>query len=301
MSNEQISPAAGPAEAATALYHQLIAAWNRRDAHAFAAGFAEGARVVGFDGSEIGGCAQVAAEIGQIFAHHQTGAYVGLVREVHALGADVVLLRAAVGMVPPGQADLNPALNAIQSLVASRREGGWRIELFQNTPAQFHGRPELAEQLTAELRALLGAGDVLLRAVGDADLPILYEQQRDPEACAMANFPSREREPFMAHWAKVLADPDNVKQAILVGGLVAGNMLCFGPPGEREIGYWLGRQFWGQGVATRALRALLGQLEERPLHAYVARGNLASRRVLEKCGFVLHSQDEHEYRLELSA
>lgn len=282
-----------------ALYHGLIAAWNRRDAHAFAAGFAEGAQVVGFDGSEMGGRAQVAAELGQIFAHHQTGAYVGLVRELRQLGHDTTLLRAAVGMVPPGQSSLNPALNAIQSLVASRRDGAWRIELFQNTPAQFHGRPELAEQLTAELQALLGAGDVLLRAVGDADLPILYEQQLDPEACAMANFPSREREPFMAHWAKVLADPGNLTQVILVGGLVAGNIVCFGPPDERLVGYWLGRQFWGQGVATRALGALLGLLEERPLFAYVARQNPASRRVLEKCGFVVQAEEADEYWLKL--
>lgn len=288
-------------EAATALYHQLIAAWNCRDARAFAATLAEHAQVIGFDGSEMSGRAQVAAEIGRIFGHHQTGAYLGLVREARALGADTALLRAAVGMVPPGQLDLNPAVNAIQSLVASRREGAWQIELFQNTPAQFHGRPELAEQLTGELRALIGVGDVLLRTVGDADLPILFEQQLDPEACAMANFPPREREAFMAHWAKILADPSLVKQTILVGGLVAGSIVCYGPPGEREIGYWLGRRFWGQGVATRALRALLGQVEERPLFAYVARQNLASRRVLEKCGFVLQSEDAQEFRLELEA
>ena len=62
------------------------------------------------------------------------------------------MLRAVAGMVPAGQDDLLPALNAVQSLVAVQREGQWRIALFQNTPAAFHGRPEAVEALTEELR-----------------------------------------------------------------------------------------------------------------------------------------------------
>jgi hypothetical protein len=58
-------------------------------------------------------------------------------------------------MVPPEQADLNPAANAVQTLVVVRRDDRWRIALFQNTPAQFHGRPHLSEALTEELRQLL--------------------------------------------------------------------------------------------------------------------------------------------------
>jgi len=77
------------------------------------------------------------------------------VREVRFLSTDIALLRAVVGMVPPGQNDINPAVNAIQSLVAVKDKDIWRITLFQNTPAQFHGRPELAEELTKELRQLL--------------------------------------------------------------------------------------------------------------------------------------------------
>ena len=69
------------------------------------------------------------------------------------LSANVALLRAVVGMVPPGESDLNPSVNAIQSLVAARDGGRWLAALFQNTPAAFHGRPELSESLTAELRA----------------------------------------------------------------------------------------------------------------------------------------------------
>jgi uncharacterized protein (TIGR02246 family) len=80
-----------------------------------------------------------------------TATYVGKIREVRFLAAEVALVRAVVGMAPPGQKALNPAANAIQSLVATKHNGAWRIALFQNTPAQFHGRPELVQQLTDEL------------------------------------------------------------------------------------------------------------------------------------------------------
>jgi uncharacterized protein (TIGR02246 family) len=137
------------------LYDQLLDCWNQRSAGDFAALFSENGSVVGFDGSQMHGRAAIAAELGRIFADHQTAPYVGKVREVRLLAPDVALLRAIVGMVPPGQADINPAVNAVQSLVATRQAGAWRIALFQNTPAQFHGRPDLAEQLTSELRQLL--------------------------------------------------------------------------------------------------------------------------------------------------
>ena len=137
------------------LYQQLLESWNRRDAAAYADLFAEDTSVVGFDGSQMNGRAEIATQIGQIFADHPTSRYVGKIREVRLLAPNVALLRAVVGMVPPEQSDLNPDVNAIQSLVATRNDGRWLIALFQNTPAQFHGRPELAQQLTEDLRQLL--------------------------------------------------------------------------------------------------------------------------------------------------
>jgi uncharacterized protein (TIGR02246 family) len=77
------------------------------------------------------------------------------IREVKSLGPDVALLRAVVGMIPPGKTDINPATNAIQTLVALRQAESWKIALFQNTPAQFHGRPDDASALTEELQALV--------------------------------------------------------------------------------------------------------------------------------------------------
>lgn len=138
------------------LYGQLLTSWNSRDADAFAALFADDGNVVGFDGSQVDGRPAIAAHLRAIFADHLTAAYVGIVREVRLLAPDVALLRAVAGMVPPGQADINPAVNTIQSLIATQRDGVWRIVLYQNTPAQFHGRPELVAQLTEELRTRLG-------------------------------------------------------------------------------------------------------------------------------------------------
>ena len=139
------------------LYRQLLDGWNARDAQAMAARFAERGNVVGFDGSQMNGRTEIEATLAPIFRDHPTAAYVAVVREVRLLTPDVAILRAVVGMVPPGQADVNPAVNAVQTLVAARRDGQWQIELFQNTPAAFHGRPDLGEALTEELRQALPA------------------------------------------------------------------------------------------------------------------------------------------------
>jgi uncharacterized protein (TIGR02246 family) len=122
-----------------------------------AALFAEEGEVIGFDGSQMSGPAEIAAVLQQIFADHPTPTYVATVRSVGLLSPETALLHAVAGLVPRGQSDLNPQLNAIQTLVATKGDGHWRIALFQNTPAQFHGRPELAQQLTDELRQLLCA------------------------------------------------------------------------------------------------------------------------------------------------
>jgi uncharacterized protein (TIGR02246 family) len=141
-----------------ALHHEFLQAWNRQDAVSMAALFAPQGSLVGFDGSTVDGRDEIEAHIGTIFADHETASYVGVIREVRILSTDVALLRAAVGMVPPGQHDINPDTNAIQALVAARRNGRWYVELFQNTPAAFHGRPGAAEALTAELSQLLQRG-----------------------------------------------------------------------------------------------------------------------------------------------
>ena len=134
--------------------------------------------------------------------------------------------------------------------------------------------------------------DVRLVEITTDHLPVLYEQQLDPEATRMAAFPSRDRDAFMAHWAKILANPTvTAPRAILVGGRVAGNIVAFELGGETLVGYWLGREFWGQGIATRALTAFLPLVPARPLLAHVAKHNVGSIRVLEKCGFTVAREE----------
>jgi uncharacterized protein (TIGR02246 family) len=137
------------------LYRQLLEAWNRQDAQSYAALFSGDANVIGFDGSQMDGRAAIEQEISRIFRDHKTATYVWKVREVRLLSPESAVLRGVVGMIPPGKTELNPATNAIQSLVAVKQGDGWKIALFQNTPAQFHGRPEVAEALTQELRKLI--------------------------------------------------------------------------------------------------------------------------------------------------
>jgi uncharacterized protein (TIGR02246 family) len=143
-----------PEAAVRALYENLLAAWNRRDARGYAALFAPDGALVEFDGSQVSG-AQVEDRLTPIFADDAPAPYVSKVREVRPLGEEVVLLRAIVGMVPPGRTVLDPAANSVQSLVAQNRSGTWRVALFHNTPARYHGRPELVREHTDELRQVL--------------------------------------------------------------------------------------------------------------------------------------------------
>lgn len=134
--------------------------------------------------------------------------------------------------------------------------------------------------------------DVLLRDVTEDDLPIFFEQQLDPDAIEMAAFPSRDRDTFMVHWAKIMANESVILKTILFDGQVAGNIVSFVQSGEREVGYWIGKEYWGKGIATRALAAFLDYVKTRPLYAHVAKHNIGSRRVLEKCGFAVEGEDK---------
>ena len=138
------------------LYRDLLDAWNVRDARGMAELYAPRGSQVGFDGSPANGPAEIEALLKPVFTDHPTARYVAKVREVRALGDNAALLRAVAGMVPAAKSDIMPERNAIQTLVASRQPNGqWRVEMFHNTPAAFHGRPEESEKLTAELREMI--------------------------------------------------------------------------------------------------------------------------------------------------
>jgi RimJ/RimL family protein N-acetyltransferase len=127
--------------------------------------------------------------------------------------------------------------------------------------------------------------DVLLRDVREGDFAIFFEHQLDPAALQMVAFTPRDKNAFTEHWTKILADSTVAKKTILFDGHVVGNIVSFERSGKREIGYWIGREYWGKGIATQALCRFLRQATERPLYAVVAKHNVASIHVLEKCGF----------------
>ena len=164
-----------------------------------------------------------------------------------------------------------------------------------------------------ESRTAGDGANVRLREVEPGDLPLFFAHQQDAEAAAMAAFPSRDRAAFDAHWAKTLANPENMVRTIVVESAVsadspadgvasgvspetseqvAGNVCSFTRDGEREVGYWIDRAYWGRGVATAALTAYLRLEQTRPLYAGVAQHNAASIRVLQKCGFTFRRGDD---------
>lgn len=139
------------------------------------------------------------------------------------------------------------------------------------------------------------SNEVRLRRVEGDDLPVFFEHQLDADATRMAAFPSRDRATFDAHWAtRILGNHTAVTRTILVDGQVAGNIGSWPQDGARLVGYWIGKEHWGKGVATRALAAFLEVVTERPLYAHVARHNVASIRVLEKCGFTVEREERGE-------
>jgi RimJ/RimL family protein N-acetyltransferase len=136
---------------------------------------------------------------------------------------------------------------------------------------------------------------VHLRDAIESDLPVFFEQQLNPTANHMAAFTSKDpadRAAFDKQWGKMLEDEDLIIKTVLFDGQVAGHIVQYLHDGNPEIGYWFGKAFWGQGIATEALQLFLAQVEVRPLGARAAKDNAASVRVLEKCGFVVVGENK---------
>lgn len=132
----------------------------------------------------------------------------------------------------------------------------------------------------------MGPERVTLRPVEIADLPALYEFERDEIANRVAVARPRSEEDFKRHWERIFEDKHTIARTVLSGGTIAGTANCFPLDGRRYVGYWIGRPFWRRGIATRAVELLLGEVEARPLYARIASTNAGSRRVAERCGFV---------------
>ena len=133
----------------------MLRAWNARDASAFAAFFTESGAIVGFDGLVVAGSAAIAAYLRDLFARHETPAYVNAIRWVRFLSEDIAIAHGIAGMFSLPTGAINPTLNSVQMITCARRDEGWRIELFQITPAQLHGDPEAVAGMTEELQRRL--------------------------------------------------------------------------------------------------------------------------------------------------
>jgi len=146
-------------------------------------------------------------------------------------------------------------------------------------------------------------GRVELREIRASDLPILFAQQDDPEANEMAAFPARDETAYREHMARVLATPGSLIRAVVVGDAVVGQVCSWDADGAREVGYWIGRDHWGNGYATAAVRQLIAIDRARPMWAEIAEHNVGSQRVVERCGFVLDREEQEDvlvriYRLD---
>ena len=137
--------------------------------------------------------------------------------------------------------------------------------------------------------------NILLRNVERDDLPIFFKHQQNPEANHMAAFTSKDPSDwnsFLSHWSNILANKDIVKQSIMVESNVVGHISCFEQFGEKDVSYWIGKDYWGKGIATNALQEFLKVITIRPLHARAAKDNIGSLKVLKKCGFIITGEDK---------
>jgi RimJ/RimL family protein N-acetyltransferase len=133
----------------------------------------------------------------------------------------------------------------------------------------------------------------VLRDVVEEDIRVFFDQQNEPEAIRMAVWLPREREAFFEHWRNILRTDGLVAKTIVSDGDVAGNITSWEREGKRYVGYWVGQEYWGRGLATRALAELVEELGP-PLYAEVATTNVGSIRVLEKCGFTVAGRTTEE-------
>jgi len=135
-----------------------------------------------------------------------------------------------------------------------------------------------------------GSGQLVLREIEDRDLGVLFEHSSDRDAIRMAAFTSPEfddRTSFERRWARLRSDSSTTNRVIEIDGRVVGHIASFDLEDRREVTYWIGREDWGRGIATRALQEFLQLEATRPLYAGAASDNAASIRVLTKCGFVI--------------
>jgi RimJ/RimL family protein N-acetyltransferase len=151
------------------------------------------------------------------------------------------------------------------------------------------------DKVRAAVQEVLRLSEIMLREVEPADLDTFFAQQLDPEANRMAAFVGKDpadRAVFNARWEMILQSPQITQRTIVADGQVAGYIGCYPHGDNLEVTYWLGREYWGKGLATAALQQMLRLVTSRPITARAATDNLGSLRVLQKCGFKIVGTDK---------
>lgn len=142
---------------------------------------------------------------------------------------------------------------------------------------------------------------LLLRPWEESDAESLYEYAKDPAVGPIAGWPvhtsvenSREiiRDVLSAEETYAVCLKEDGK-AVGSIGLMIGSASNLGlPDTEGEIGYWIGVPFWGRGLIPEAVKELLRhgfeELKLEKIWCGYFEGNIKSRRVQEKCGFIYH-------------
>lgn len=127
------------------------------------------------------------------------------------------------------------------------------------------------------------------------DLQALFQFQLDKEANYLAAFTAKDQNDLIAYiekFTKFLTDPSINMQTIRVGNEIAGSVAKYVMENDAEITYWIDRKFWGQGIATTALKGFLTIEQTKPIYGRVAFDNYGSQKVLEKCGFIKTGMDK---------
>ena len=137
--------------------------------------------------------------------------------------------------------------------------------------------------------------EIKLRKTVVDDLEYFFKFQLDKEANSLAAFTSKDptdKSAYLIKYTKLLSDPTVNDQTIMVDDIIVGSIAKFEIEGEAEVTYWIDKNFWGKGIATKALESFLTIENTRPIFGRAAFDNYGSQIVLEKCGFVKIGKDK---------
>jgi RimJ/RimL family protein N-acetyltransferase len=163
-----------------------------------------------------------------------------------------------------------------------------------------YGPPEVLDIVTGASGGdvITSRPDVVLRSYDWTMIAALIDAADDPRipVYMCETFPSPYTREAAESWLEIATEPSPpLHFAVYVSGRFAGGvgatLLDADSVGVAEIGWWINPEYWGRGIATAAVRALIDEMFEsrglERLWAPVMEPNVASARVAEKAGMIL--------------